>query len=211
MRSKPVKVKICGITRLKDALVALHAGCDALGFIFYRKSPRYISPARACLISQHLPTDTITIGVFVNARASAIKDIARRCGLRILQFHGDESPAFCRQFKNFKIIKAFRITNRIDMNAVARYDVFAYLFDAFSPSRRGGTGRQFNWELLDCSGKIKKPIFLSGGLNPGNVARAVELVQPAWVDVSSGVESRPGIKDPRTVRRFIAAVKKPRR
>ena len=203
------KVKVCGITRKEDALAAVAAGCDALGFLFYKKSPRCISLAAARAIIKALPKRIITIGVFVNAPAGRVKRVAGACGLGILQFHGEESPAFCRLFKKYKIIKTFRIKEKIDFQQVARYDVWAYLFDTWAKGARGGTGKQFNWKVLatPASQALRRPVFLSGGLKCGNVRRALACAHPAWVDVSSGVESAPGKKDHGKVKRFIAAVK----
>jgi len=205
-----VKVKICGITNLEDALAALDAGCDALGFMFYRKSPRYIKPAQAKKIISQLPKGIIKIGVFVNAKKADIVRIAKLCGLNMLQFHGNESPEFCSQFRGHKIIKAFRIKDKLDLKKVLRYKTFAYLFDTFVKSKLGGTGKQFNWNLLNQADSIKQPIFLSGGLGPGNVARAIKIAQPEWVDASSSLEISPGKKDVLKLKKFIKKVRKAR-
>lgn len=202
-----LKIKICGITNDEDARVAVDAGCDALGFVFYRKSPRYIKPGDALKIIRQLPAHIIKIGVFVNSREESIRRIARLCDLDMLQFHGDESPEFCRRFKGYKVIKAFRIKDRIDLDKVCSYKTFAYLFDTFAKARFGGTGRNFNWKLIKDIGNIKCPIFLSGGLNEKNVKEAVKVVRPDWVDVSSSLETSPGKKDHLKVKRFIKAVK----
>jgi len=204
------KVKICGITNLDDALAAVHAGCDALGFIFYRKSPRYIAPLKAREIISHLPERVLTIGVFVNAREARIRKIVRLCGLDMIQLHGSESPAFCGRFKGYRVIKAFRVKNARGLERAKRYNTFAYLFDSFSPGTMGGTGKNFDWKLLACARGLGKNIFLSGGLNEGNVGRAVKLTAAPWVDVSSSVEERPGKKDSRKVIRFIKHAKEGR-
>jgi phosphoribosylanthranilate isomerase len=203
-----VKVKICGITNLADAQSAVTAGCDALGFVFYKKSPRYVAPETARVIIREVPRGIMTIGVFVNAPEKTIKTVARQCRLDILQFHGDESAAFCEKFKNYKIIKAFRITHKLALKKIMHYRVFAYLFDTFVPARRGGTGKRFDWKLLTSLSTIDKTIFLSGGLNPENVQRAIHTAHPAWVDVSSGVESSPGKKNAAQIKRFVARAKK---
>lgn len=200
-----VKVKICGITNLKDALIAVDAGCDALGFLFYKRSPRYITPEKASRIIKRLPGNITKIGVFVDAKEKAIKNIAKICSLDILQFHGNESAEFCRRFKGYKIIKAFRVRNKIDAAEVSKYKTFAYLFDTFSKSKFGGTGRVFDWSLLT---SIKHTVFLSGGLNANNVNQAIKEALPAWVDASSSLEVAPGKKDPQKVRKFIQAAKK---
>ncbi|MBM3249332.1 MAG: phosphoribosylanthranilate isomerase [Candidatus Omnitrophica bacterium] len=205
-----VKVKICGITNLEDAKASVKAGCDALGFNFYKKSPRYISPEKAHAIIRQLPLTTVKIGVFVNAKADQIRQIARFCNLNILQFHGNESPEFCRKFKKYKIIKTFHIKDKINLSEITRYKTFAYLFDTFSVFKKGGTGRKFNWDILSCLVGIKKPIFLAGGLNAGNVRKAIEVTRPDWVDVCSYVETSPGKKDHEKIRVFIKAAKSKR-
>lgn len=202
-----VKVKICGITNLTDANASIEAGCDALGFMFYKKSPRYINPECARTIITGLKKPVIKIGVFVNARKATVKRIAKRVGLDILQFHGNESPEYCLSFKKYKVIKAVRVKDTLDKRKISRYRPFAFLFDAFSSSLMGGTGKKFNWSLCKHLEGISVPVFLSGGLTERNVMQAIKSVHPQWVDVSSGVESRPGIKDPLKVKRFIKAAK----
>ncbi|MDD5166669.1 MAG: phosphoribosylanthranilate isomerase [Candidatus Omnitrophica bacterium] len=203
-----VKVKICGITNLEDALNAIDAGCDALGFVFYKKSPRYIVPLAAKRLINNLPQRTIKIGIFVNEKETQVRKVAKLCKLDMLQFHGDETVEFCARFKGYKIIKAFRVKDKINIPDILRYKVFAYLFDTFVESERGGTGKKFNWRLLSRFGGIKQPIFLSGGLNKDNVKKAISSVRPDWVDVSTGVEIKPGKKDYRKIRDFIGALKK---
>ncbi|MFA4854228.1 MAG: phosphoribosylanthranilate isomerase [Candidatus Omnitrophota bacterium] len=202
-----VRVKICGITNLEDALASLFFGADAIGFVFYKKSPRYISPSKAANISRILPDKIIRVGVFVNEKEKVVKKIARLCGLNILQFHGEESPAYCRRFKGYKVIKAFRVGKRIDLDDLSRYKTYAYLFDTYSKSKPGGTGNKFNWKLLAQTVKMKRIVFLSGGLSAGNVRKAVKLLKPDWVDVSSALELKAGKKDHKKIRKFIQAVK----
>lgn len=202
-----VKVKICGITNREDAQHAIEAGCDALGFIFYKRSPRYIAPERARAIIRKVPPGIITIGVFVNAREKTVRRIARLCRLSVLQFHGAETPAFCRRFRGYKVIKAFRIKDEIDARAVCRYDTFAYLFDTYNENQLGGTGRTFNWKLIRHIGALRSPIFLSGGLCEQNVKDAIVSVSPDWVDASSALESSVGKKDPHKVKHFIRRAK----
>ncbi|MFH0826457.1 MAG: phosphoribosylanthranilate isomerase [Candidatus Omnitrophota bacterium] len=202
-----VKVKICGITNLKDALAAQEAGCDALGFVFYRKSKRYILPLKARGIIRVLDKDILKVGVFVDAKEKTIKNIANSCALDILQFHGKETPAFCLKFAGFKVIKALRVKDKINRTDVLRYKTFGYLFDTYVKKHPGGTGRTFEWSLLKFSNKLKKQVFLSGGLDKGNVKKAIRIVRPAWVDVSSSVESKPGRKDHQRLRAFIKAAK----
>lgn len=202
-----VKVKICGITNLEDAVNSLNAGCDALGFVFYKKSQRYISPLKAKRIINLLPPLTLKIGVFVNAREKTIKRISKLCGLDALQFHGNESADFCGKFKGYKIIKAFRVKDRIGIKDISDYKTFAFLFDTFTKSKVGGTGRKFDWKLVRHLDGLHKPVFLSGGLNAKNVEEAIRWVRPDWVDVSSSVEVKPGNKDRKKVKEFIEAAK----
>lgn len=202
-----VKVKICGITNLEDALAAVISGCDALGFVFYRRSPRYITPLRAARIIRLLPKKVMKVGVFVDAPAGSIKSIARKCGLDMLQLHGRETPAFCKKFKDRRVIKAFRVKGIVDPEEVLGYDTFAYLFDTYSKSAAGGTGRTFDWKLLGKLRSLKKPIFLSGGINAANVRRAIRIARPEWIDVSSSLEVSPGRKDHRKVYELIKILK----
>jgi phosphoribosylanthranilate isomerase len=202
-----VKVKICGITNLEDALFSFFAGADALGFVFYKKSPRSISVIRAQNISKLLPKKILRVGVFVNENSAKVKKIAQACHLDMLQFHGQESPAYCRKFKGYRIIKAFRIATKEDLDNLSAYKTFAYLFDNFSDKQLGGTGKKFNWKILAQSARIKPIMFVSGGLTAGNVRLAVKLLKPDWVDVSSNLESKPGQKDHQKIQRFIQALK----
>ncbi|MFA5089853.1 MAG: phosphoribosylanthranilate isomerase [Candidatus Omnitrophota bacterium] len=204
------KVKICGITSLKDAVSAVFAGADALGFVFYRKSPRYISPRRARVIIRLLPKRVLKVGVFVNAREEIVKRIARYCCLDILQFHGDESAEFCAKFRRYKIIKAFRLKERLDLGRVFAYNTFAYLFDNFSRLKPGGTGKAFDWKILKEAGRMRRPVFLSAGLNAHNVSKAIAMIRPEWVDASSSLEISPGRKDYQKISMFIRRVKGPR-
>lgn len=204
-----VKAKICGITNLDDALASAGAGCEALGFVFYKKSPRYIPPEEAREIIRQLPGGIIKIGVFVNEKEQEVRRIAGLCGLDMLQFHGNESPEFCERFKDrYKVIKAFRVKRCINRKRIARYKPFAFLFDTFSPSSAGGTGKRFDWRLIRHIDELKCPVFLSGGLTAKNVKEAIKCVKPEWVDVSSSVEKKPGEKDQEKVRKFIKAVNK---
>jgi phosphoribosylanthranilate isomerase len=202
-----VKVKICGITNLKDALASVDSGCDALGFAFFRKSPRYVSPKKVSSIVKRLPPRIIKIGVFVNAKEEVVNRIARMCRLDMLQFHGTETPEYCKKFKNYKIIKVFRVKDKLDVADILRYKPFAYLFDTYVKSRMGGTGKNFDWKLIRHLKGIKRPIFLSGGLTAGNVKKAVGIAKPSWVDVCSSIELIPGKKDHVKVKRFIKAAK----
>ena len=200
------RVKICGITNLADAQAAVEAGADALGFIFYEKSPRFVPLKTAAEISKQLPPFVMRVGVFVNAPEDFVLRAIAECNLTMLQFHGDEPPEFCTQF-GLMSMKAFRIRDAETLKLIPNYQTDAYLLDAFSSTTLGGTGEKFNWELAVEAQKFGKPIFLAGGLTPENVAEAVKKVQPFGVDVSSGVESAPGKKDPAKVKAFIAAAK----
>ncbi|MFA5157257.1 MAG: phosphoribosylanthranilate isomerase [Candidatus Omnitrophota bacterium] len=203
-----VKVKICGITNPEDAKLSVKSGCDALGFVFYKKSPRYIAPEQAVKIIKMMPSEIIKIGVFANAREKTIRRIADFCGLDALQFHGSESPEFCRRFPDKKIIKAFRVKDKSSLKKVLKYKVFAFLFDTFSKAKIGGTGEKFDWNLVRHIDGITRPVFLSGGLNERNVAKAVKAVHPAWVDACTSLECSPGRKNHAKVKRFICAAKK---
>jgi phosphoribosylanthranilate isomerase len=200
------KIKICGITNLADAQTVIEAGADALGFIFFEKSPRYLSIEKAAEISRQLPA-LMRVGIFVNAPAEFILRAISEVGLTMLQFHGDEPPGFCAQF-GLMNMKAFRIRDEQSLAAIPNYQTAAYLLDAFSATTLGGSGEKFNWDLAIEAQKFGKPIFLAGGLTPENVADAVKKVQPFGVDVSSGVESAPGKKDATKVRAFIEAVRR---
>jgi phosphoribosylanthranilate isomerase len=202
----PVKVKICGITNLPDALAAAEAGADALGFVFYDQSPRHISLAAAAGLIRQLPPFVLKVGVFVNAPEDLVLRASRECGLNLLQFHGDEPPDYCLQF-GLMSMKAFRIRDAGSLRALRGYPTDAWLLDAYSPGKPGGTGETFNWDLALEARRLGCPIFLAGGLTPENVAEAVQRAQPYGVDVSSGVEAAPGTKDHAKVRAFIKAAK----
>lgn len=196
-----VKVKICGITSLEDALAAVEAGADALGFVFYPPSPRHILPEQAAEIIRRLPPFVQTVGLFVNAELSIVNATADRCGLDVVQLHGDESPGYCESVRR-RVIKAFRVRDISSLDSLPQYQVSGCLLDAWSPAAPGGTGQSFNWEIA-AAAAAQRPIILAGGLTPDNVAEAVRRVQPYAVDVSSGVECAPGRKDIDKVRTFI--------
>ncbi len=200
------KVKICGITNLADAQMAVAAGADLLGFVFYDQSPRFITLSAAAEITRHLPPYVLRVGLFVNAEEPFIFSAIQACGLNLLQFHGEEPPEFCTQF-GLMTIKAFRISDASSLAAIPQYATDAYLLDAYTPGIRGGTGHRFNWDLAVQAREFGKPIFLAGGLTPDNVGAAIRQVRPFAVDVSSGVESSPGKKDPAKVQAFIANVR----
>jgi phosphoribosylanthranilate isomerase len=202
----PVIVKICGITSLADARVAVEAGADALGFMFFEGSPRHVSLETAAAICRQLPPQVARTGVFVDAPEDEVVGAIAACGLNLLQFHGQETPDYCRQF-GLMSMKAFRIRDAESLRQLPEYTTEAWLLDAYTPGKLGGTGECFNWALAIEALKFGRPIFLAGGLTPENVAEAVRVVQPYGVDVSSGVELAPGKKDPDKVRAFIQAAK----
>ncbi|MBW2650956.1 MAG: phosphoribosylanthranilate isomerase [Deltaproteobacteria bacterium] len=200
------EIKICGITNLDDALAVYESGADALGFIFYPKSPRYVSPKKAKEIIENLPREITRVGVFVNHRAEEVKEIVEFCGLDLVQLHGNETPGYCRQFSASIVIKAFSPRAEKDLQMLKDYPVRAILLDAYDPGLYGGTGKTSNWEL---AAKIKEmhPLILSGGLNINNIRGAVEIVSPHAVDINSGVESSPGKKDHDKVRKIIELIR----
>ena len=192
---------------MEDALASFFSGADAIGFVFYKKSPRYIDPSKARNISRILPEKILKAGVFVDAKEKTVKKIARLCNLDMLQFHGSESSGYCRKFKGYKVIKAFRVKKEINSEEIMKYGVFGYLFDTFSKNKAGGTGKKFNWNLLKNMDKIKGQVFLSGGLTRANVKSAINKLQPDWLDVSSSVEHKPGKKNRQKILKFIEAAK----
>ena len=200
-----VKIKICGITCLEDALVAIDAGADALGFVFFPKSPRHVFPEQAAAIIRRLPPFVQTVGLFVDEDPETINRTADQCGLDIVQLHGGESPAFCDSVRR-RVIKVFRVKDMASLDPMGGYRVSAFLLDAWSPAAHGGTGQTFNWEIAAHAAEAGR-IILAGGLTPDNVAGAVRQVRPYGVDVSSGVEAAPGQKDPAKVREFIRNAK----
>jgi phosphoribosylanthranilate isomerase len=202
-----IKVKICGITNTDDALAAAQAGADALGFLFYEKSSRHITPHRAKEIINKLPKGVLKAGVFVNAKEKEIRWAAEFCGFDFLQFHGDETPEFCDSFKDRKVVKALRIKRKRDARQALRYNTYGVLFDTYTRAKYGGTGEQFDWGLVRDFPREGRVIFLSGGLTAANVQEAIAVVQPDWVDVSSSVEAARGIKDAAKVAAFISAAK----
>jgi phosphoribosylanthranilate isomerase len=196
------KIKICGITNLADAQLAVELGADALGFIFYPKSPRYITVREAANICNALPPFVARVGVFVDELEYEIEKALQECLLTTLQFHGDEPPGFCQKFPA-KSIKAIRMRDETALVVAAEYDVDGLLLDTYTDSERGGTGKTFDWTLAIKAKEIGPPVILSGGLTTANVQEAIRTVRPYAVDVSSGVEREPGKKDPEKLRRFF--------
>jgi phosphoribosylanthranilate isomerase len=200
-----LRVKICGITRLDDALHAVRAGADALGFVFHEASPRYLNPEQATSIIGALPPFVQAVGLFVNADSEFVNATADQCRLDLVQLHGDETPEYCELIRR-RVIKAFRVKAPTSIEPIKNYRVAGILLDAYSPKAYGGTGLTFNWEIALAAGKFG-PVILAGGLNPDNVRQAVEKVAPYGVDVSGGVEAAPGRKDPEKVTEFIRRAK----
>lgn len=204
-----LKVKICGLTNLEDALAAAEGGADAVGFVLYRKSPRYVEPNIVRAIVRALPPLVLPVGVFVNESVEGVRDTMDSCGLALAQLHGDEPSAYCEQVGR-PILKALRVRDGISALAIAEYQgragVRGFVLDAFSDQAYGGTGTLADWSL---AGEIAKTcrILLAGGLTPENVADAVKTVRPYGVDVSSGVESSPGKKDHGRMRAFLQAAR----
>ncbi len=199
----PVKVKICGITRLDDALYAYKLGTWALGFIFYPSSPRAIAKDHARNLIHDLPDDILKIGVFVNEDHHVINDMQESLGLSYVQLHGDEQPDFCTLLKG-PYIKALRPRYQKDITVIPNYrDASMILIDAASPLAYGGTGQKADWSLVQQAKKYNKPIILSGGLNEANIQNALKVVHPDYIDLSSGVEESPGIKDHSKMNKFF--------
>jgi phosphoribosylanthranilate isomerase len=199
-------IKICGITHLDDALSAIDAGADALGFVFYSNSPRRIDPERAGRIIDRLPGSVSTVGVFVNAPADEIRAIQKGCNLTFVQLHGEEPPEEVLPFAP-RAIKAFRMRGESDLGKLPLYPVYGYLLDAYVQGIVGGTGKSFEWALAKRA-KAFGRIILAGGLTPENVREAIRTAAPDGLDVSSGVEIRPGKKDVRKLNRFIREARK---
>lgn len=204
------KVKICGITNLEDAQIALELGADELGFNFYAGSSRYIAPDAAREIVGKLPNGTFATGVFVNMSIAGILEVAKKVGLTAVQLHGDEDRDFVREIRNragIKIIKVIRLGSSAAFSHNPFLDAHAILLDTFSATERGGTGQTFDWALAKELSELFSIVYLAGGLNAENVGDAIRAVKPYAVDVASGVESSPGKKDAEKMKRFIEAVR----
>lgn len=201
------RVKICGITRLEDAQAAVIHGADAIGLVFYRPSPRHVSPARARDIAREMPPFVATVAVFVNPLHEEVEEVIRECEITLLQFHGDEPPEFCASFSH-PYIKAARIRPGLDLlKYLSPYaDAQAWMLDAFHEDLWGGTGGAFDWSVVPSG--MARPTILSGGLTAESVAEAIRRVRPYAVDVSTGVEISKGVKDEAKIAAFIGAVKR---
>lgn len=201
------RVKICGITRVEDARAAIDSGADALGLVFYSKSPRYVELSVAANIARTIEPFVTTVGLFVNAEAAQVREAVKTVGLDLLQFHGDEDEAYCAQF-DMPYIKAIRMSPELDVKeVVTKYpSARGFLFDAWNKDKYGGTGETFEWQRLSSlkeSADTDIPFILAGGLTPENVDQAVAAVKPYAIDVSGGVEQSPGIKSPELIQQFI--------
>ena len=205
MENLQIKVKICGMTQLKDALFAVEQGVDAVGFIFYKKSPRAVTMKTVREIIKKLPPLVETVGVFVNESAERVNKTADYCGLDLVQLHGEESPAFCRKIHR-RVIKVFRVKDLQSIKQLEKYPVSGFLLDTFSDNLHGGTGKTFDWNLA-LPAKKMGPVILAGGLTPRNILQAVRQVRPYGVDVCSGVEKSPGIKDLEKIRAFLKNIR----
>jgi phosphoribosylanthranilate isomerase len=204
-----VRVKVCGVTTLDDALVAAVAGADALGFNFWPESPRYLEPARAAEIVALLPPFVTAVGVFVNEPPRSVERMAQAAGVRAVQLHGDEPPQDVEMLAatGLTVVKAFRVGRQFRAQTLKHYaSAGAFLLDASVKGKRGGTGKSFDWKKARGANRFGR-VLLAGGLTVENVAEAVQAAQPFGVDVCSGVESKPGVKDHARVREFIRAAK----
>ena len=200
-----MEIKICGTTNMEDATFAATCGADAIGFIFYPKSPRYVAPEMVKTIIDKIPTEITKVGVFVNHDVTEVKETVDFCGLDLVQLHGDESPAYCSQFPQSQVIKAFAPRTEDELAKVREYPVKAILVDAHDPVRYGGTGEQADWALA-AKVKATHPLILAGGLSMANIQKAIEQASPQAVDISSSVETIPGQKDHQKVKAIIDLV-----
>ena len=201
-------VKICGVTTLDDAQLAVEAGADYLGFNFYKGSSRYIAPLDARRIIAQLPKSVISVGVFVNQETPLdVTRLAEQAQVQAVQLHGSETPAYCQSVNHPFVIKALRVGDAWQPEEMARYKVDAVLLDAYHRSAFGGTGQVFDWSVAERAGGLVSKLFLAGGLIPSNVAEAIRRVRPFAVDVCSGVEVEPGRKDAKRVQSFVREVR----
>ncbi|MDW7773776.1 MAG: phosphoribosylanthranilate isomerase [Desulfobulbaceae bacterium] len=212
MSTSRIRIKVCGITSAQDALFAADMGADALGFIFHPQSLRYIDPEEARLIIDQLPPFIDIVGVFVDKKRVEVEEIIKYCRLNYVQLHGQESPKYAERLNRFaspcEIIKAFRIGSRVDPEEFKPYVPYvrAFLLDTYEENVVGGTGRSFDWSLVrDLD--VVRPCVLAGGLNADNISAALQAVQPCCVDVNSGVETSPGVKDHQLISAFVNKVR----
>jgi phosphoribosylanthranilate isomerase len=198
-----LRVKICGITNLEDALLCESLGADALGFIFYKRSKRFVAPEVVGKITSELSPFILKVGVFVNEDTNVINEIAVNSGLNVVQLHGDEKPEIISKI-NFPAIKSFRINNGFDFSILKEFEKASYLFDTYSEKEYGGTGKTFNWKLIP--NELRGKIILSGGISVNNIEEIYTNIQPAAIDLSSSVECEPGKKDEKKVKEFFKKI-----
>jgi len=201
-----VRIKICGITRYEDARIAINLGVDALGFIFYQKSPRFISPSDASDIIRQLPPFVSRVGVFVNETPDTILDIVAKTGINTIQLHGNENPNFCNQFF-LPVLKAFSVKPDSDLSIIDNYKISGILLDTWNDAMHGGSGKPFNWTIAKNICAAHNNVIIAGGLGPSNIEEALSALNPYGVDINSGVEIMPGVKNPHKMRDVIKIIK----
>ncbi|MCI5159360.1 MAG: phosphoribosylanthranilate isomerase [Candidatus Electrothrix sp. AUS1_2] len=212
MKAERIRIKMCGITNPEDAAAAVDAGVDALGFIFYEKSPRNIDPEVARIIIEQLPPFVDTVGVFVDRKRQEVEEIIRFCRLGYAQLHGQESPKYCERLTRFaapcQVIKALRVGSHLQAGDITPYNehVKGFLLDTYQKGIKGGTGQRFDWSLIHGL-QLQRDFILAGGLDAESVREAVEIVRPYALDVNSGVEAAPGRKDHKLIKKFIRQVR----
>jgi phosphoribosylanthranilate isomerase len=208
MKMNPVQIKVCGITQIDDAQKCVELGADLIGLNFYRQSPRYTEPTTARDIVEALPRSVCAVGVFVEASADEVREVAEIAGLQRVQLHGNVPPETCRKLaEEFRVIRALRTDNRFRPEDAQLFSTCDVLIDAHHPELHGGTGQTCDWPTARATLPFVRFLILSGGLNAKNVREAIAAVTPHAVDVCSGVETAPGVKDYRAIERFIAAVR----
>ncbi len=206
------RIKMCGLTREKDVVAGIDAGLDALGFIFYEKSPRNVEPDFVRSMVAQMPPFTECVGVFVNREREEVEEIIEYCRLSYAQLHGNENPKYCERIERLvspcRVIKAFRVSEASQSDEFTPYAsvIHGYLLDTYMKGSAGGTGKTFDWNIIKRL-KLQRPMILAGGLTPGNVEEALSQVQPFGVDVNSGVEIEPGIKDHAKLNAFVRKVR----
>lgn len=203
-----MKVKICGITNIEDALFACELGADAIGFIFYKNSRRFIEYEKAKSIVQSLPSFVLKVGVFVNEDSEIINKVSNEVGLNIIQLHGEESPEFINEIK-LPVWKVFRVHKEFDFDILKKYKNCDFMFDTFSKESYGGTGEIFDWNIIPT--ELRNKIILAGGISANNIEEIYNYVSPAWVDVSSSLEKCPGKKDEIKLKEFFDVTNKLRK
>lgn len=206
------RIKICGNTDYENARLAIDLGADYLGFIFVPNSKRAITVEKAAKILENFKDFPNIVGVFCNQPKKEVEEIAQKLRLKYLQFHGEETALYCESFmkKNYEVVKTFHVKDAMSLKRIDEYNVSAFLFDTYAHSEKGGTGIPFDWNMIEDRPYVHDKLFLAGGLNVQNVAQAISQVRPFAVDVASGVESTPGIKDPKLLKAFIEKVKETR-